>query len=123
MQRESWKAPVGIKKITFYTYGHLAAPCRITLTHSLMGANQGERWVALVAHSHELVLWPIDRQQIAVVWVLWGCTRWIADGWSCGSQRNIRNAGWLQEAICGISNIPVIPEHGGAPVWLRFGCF
>lgn len=97
MQKEAWKKPpAGIKKkITFYTYGHLAAPCRITLTHSLMGANQCERWIALVPHSYQLVLWSIDGQQITIVWVLWGCTRGSVDGWSCGyiSQRCIRNAG------------------------------
>lgn len=65
---------------TFHTYGHRTAPCRITLAHSLMGANQRERWIALVPYSYKLVLWPIHRQQIAISWVLWGGAFWIVDG-------------------------------------------
>lgn len=79
---------------TFYTYGHCAAPCGITLTHSLMGANQCERWIALVPYSYQLVLWPVYREQITISWVLWGGTCWIVDGQSCGciSQSYIRDA-------------------------------
>lgn len=100
-KRDPRKAPVAIK-ITFYTYRHLAAPCAVTLTHPLMGADQCERGVALVPYRYELVLWSIHRQQITVVWGLCGGTRWIADGWSCGyfSQRGIRKAGGLQKYTC-----------------------
>lgn len=95
MQKEAWKIMIFGIKITFNTFGHLVAPCGITLTHPLMGANQRERWIALVPYRYQLVPWPIHRQQITVVWDLWGCTRWIVDGWSCGyiSQRYIRIAG------------------------------
>lgn len=83
MQKGAWRPPVGLN-ITFEAYGHLGAPCGIALTHPLMGANQREGRIALVPYRHQLVPWPVDRQQITVVWDLRGRARWIVDGCSCG---------------------------------------